>query len=182
MFSWSRGEIWLAVLVSVLIVIGGVGHLWLSYARLQGATVIVEAAGAAMDRNAQSGDDVIEASDGDKSSDNGIGSGVASDAAVAAGGEDVGEAVSDRDISTNVGTERPVTSPAVGGGADTRININTASAAELQRLPGIGPTLAARIVAYREAWGPFSKIEDIMEVSGIGPRRFEDIKHLIRVD
>ena len=66
--------------------------------------------------------------------------------------------------------------------ADTRININTAQPAELQRLPGIGPALAARIVEYREAWGPFSSVEDIMEVPGIGPRKFEDIKDLIKVD
>nr|MBO2472111.1 hypothetical protein [Bacillota bacterium] len=70
----------------------------------------------------------------------------------------------------------------VSGAVDTRININTATVAELQRLPGIGPALAARIVAYREAWGPFRRIEDLLEVPGIGQRRFEQIKDLIKVE
>lgn len=59
------------------------------------------------------------------------------------------------------------------------ININTATAAELEALPRIGPSLAERIVKYREEHGPFPNIEAIMNVAGIGPAIFDDIKDLI---
>lgn len=59
------------------------------------------------------------------------------------------------------------------------IDINTADAETLSTLPGIGPTLAQRIVEYRETWGEFYYIEDIMNVEGIGPSTFENIKDLI---
>ena len=65
--------------------------------------------------------------------------------------------------------------------SDGRININTASAAQLTDLPGIGNTLAARIIDYRVKNGNFLRIEDIRNVSGIGERRFEAIKDLITV-
>jgi competence protein ComEA len=61
------------------------------------------------------------------------------------------------------------------------VNINTASLEELIALPSIGPTTAQKIVDYRTANGPFSTIEDIMNVSGIGPATFEDIRDLITV-
>jgi len=59
------------------------------------------------------------------------------------------------------------------------ININTASQAELESLPGIGPVTAQKIIAYRQANGLFIGIEDIQKVSGIGPATFEKIKDLI---
>lgn len=62
------------------------------------------------------------------------------------------------------------------------ININTATASELEALPGIGPTLAKRIVEYREQHGPFLSTEDIINVSGIGPGTYERIKDLITVE
>jgi competence protein ComEA len=61
------------------------------------------------------------------------------------------------------------------------ININTASEAELITLPGIGHTTALKIIAYREANGPFVNIEDIVNVSGIGPGTYQKIKDLITV-
>jgi competence protein ComEA len=61
------------------------------------------------------------------------------------------------------------------------VNVNTASLEELNALPGIGPTIAQKIIEYREANGPFTTIEDIMNVSGIGPSTFEDLKDLITV-
>jgi competence protein ComEA len=53
-------------------------------------------------------------------------------------------------------------------GSDAKVNINTASAKELMALNGIGAKVAERIVAYREANGPFKKVEDLKKVEGIG--------------
>ena len=50
------------------------------------------------------------------------------------------------------------------------INLNTATASELQRLPRIGPKLAARILAHREAHGPFRRVQDLVQVRGIGTK------------
>ncbi len=61
------------------------------------------------------------------------------------------------------------------------VNINTASLEELDTLPGIGPVIAQRILDYRTLNGPFSQIEEIKEVSGIGDSVFEDIRGLITV-
>ena len=61
------------------------------------------------------------------------------------------------------------------------VDINTASLEELDKLPGIGPTTAQKIIEYREVFGPFERIEDIVNVSGIGAATFEDIKDLITV-
>ena len=63
-----------------------------------------------------------------------------------------------------------------------RINLNTASEADLKKLPGIGDGLAAAIVAYREANGPFGEIEELMEVPGIGKGRFAAVEDLITVE
>lgn len=60
-----------------------------------------------------------------------------------------------------------------------RININTASAAELDTLPGIGPVTAAKIIAYRQAHGPFQTIASIEDVPGIGPVTLARIQDLI---
>ncbi len=66
--------------------------------------------------------------------------------------------------------------------AQAKVDINTASAQELaDRLTGIGPTLAKRIVQYREAYGPFERTEDIVDVPGIGPGIFEKIRDSISV-
>ncbi|MEO0109078.1 MAG: helix-hairpin-helix domain-containing protein [candidate division WOR-3 bacterium] len=67
--------------------------------------------------------------------------------------------------------------PAVPG----RININTATLEELQTLPGIGPRTAERIIQHRRASGPFQRIEDIMNVKGIGTVRFLRIKDRITI-
>src|SRR5436190_18774426 len=61
------------------------------------------------------------------------------------------------------------------------ININTATKAELESLPRIGPAIAQRIIDYRTAHGPFAQIEDIQDVKGIGPATFKQIKDLITV-
>ncbi len=56
------------------------------------------------------------------------------------------------------------------------INLNTATRADLDSLPGIGPTLADRILEYRQQHGPFKRIEDLKNVSGIGDKLFEGLK------
>lgn len=61
------------------------------------------------------------------------------------------------------------------------VNINTATVEELQQLPRVGPALAQRIVAYREMYGPFKSIEDVMQVPGIGEALFAAIRDSITV-
>jgi competence protein ComEA len=63
-----------------------------------------------------------------------------------------------------------------------KVNINTADESQLQTLPRIGPVLARSIIEYREENGPFQKIEDIKNVSGIGDKTFEGLKDLIKVE
>lgn len=62
------------------------------------------------------------------------------------------------------------------------ININTADAILLDLLPGIGPSLAERIIEYREQNGPFEVVEDLLKVPGVGPSLLEDIRLLIVVE
>ncbi len=65
--------------------------------------------------------------------------------------------------------------------AGSIVNINKATQTELETLPGIGPSLAGRIISYREQNGKFKKIEDIKNVAGIGDSKFENIKDFIKV-
>jgi competence protein ComEA len=63
--------------------------------------------------------------------------------------------------------------------AKATINLNTATAEQLQSLPGIGPKTAERVLEYRQKNGPFKKIEELMNVKGIGEKSFLKIKPLI---
>ena len=63
-----------------------------------------------------------------------------------------------------------------------RMNLNTADASLLQRLPRIGPALAGRIVAYREANGPFRRVEDVVNVRGIGAKTLEQLRPWLFVE
>ena len=65
--------------------------------------------------------------------------------------------------------------------ADGKVNINDATTEELATLPGIGKTYADRIVAYRKKNGPFKRIEDLLNVRGIGDKTFEKIRHRLTV-
>ncbi len=84
------------------------------------------------------------------------------------------------------GEESPI--PTISEGVPTRttaarplVNINTATAEELQQLPRVGPSLAQRIIAYREMYGPFKTPEDLMQVPGIGEGIFAAIRDYITV-
>ena len=62
------------------------------------------------------------------------------------------------------------------------LNINLASAAELEKLPGVGKVIAERIVTYREENGPFRRAEHLMMVRGISDRKFREMQSMIRVE
>ena len=64
---------------------------------------------------------------------------------------------------------------------EEKININTADEDELQRLPGVGASTAAKIIKYREENGSFRKIEDIQNAKGIGEAKYNDLKEQIEV-
>jgi competence protein ComEA len=80
------------------------------------------------------------------------------------------------------GTAPAGTRVPVAPSTTNRLNINTATVDQLVALPRIGPALAQRIVDYRAAHGAFRAIEDIMQVAGIGPATFAQIKDLITVN
>lgn len=69
-----------------------------------------------------------------------------------------------------------------GSAAPAKVDLNTATAAELDALPGVGPATAAKIVADRAANGPFRSVDDLMRVSGIGPAKFDALKDLVRAN
>lgn len=67
--------------------------------------------------------------------------------------------------------------PAAGGAeAGDVVNLNTADEAALEKLPGVGPATAAAIIAHREANGPFTSVEQLLEVDGIGPGKLDKLK------
>lgn len=70
------------------------------------------------------------------------------------------------------------TAPATAGAL---VNINTATVDELDTLPGIGPQLAGRIVAYRQAHGPFSTVDELQNVDGVGEKTVERLRSLVTV-
>ena len=102
----------------------------------------------------------------------------------AAGGFIPGADQSNINLATLLTDGQQVNVPGVVGTSHVnvgRININTATVADLDGLPGIGPTTAQAIVDYRLQNGPFQVIQDIEKVQGVGPATFENIKNFINV-
>lgn len=65
---------------------------------------------------------------------------------------------------------------------DGPVDLNRASSADLQRLPRVGPATAERIIEFRESYGPFRHVDDLIQVRGIGPKTLEQIKPLATVE
>jgi competence protein ComEA len=79
-------------------------------------------------------------------------------------------------------TSQPATINVAAASSATRVNINTATLADLDKLPKIGPATAQRIIDYRAKNGPFKKVEDLKNVSGIGDVTFEGLKDSVTVE
>ena len=62
-----------------------------------------------------------------------------------------------------------------------RLNVNRANESELDGLPGVGPVLAQRIIAYRTEHGNFGTVEDLQKVAGIGPAKFSELRTFVTV-
>ena len=119
------------------------------------------------------------------------------DADAAAGGASTGGTTAAADVSSlnlarvlrdgdqvTVAETRPTAAAGEGGtgeAAGQLLNLNTATVAQLETLPGIGPALAQRIVDYRTANGPFATLDDLLNVSGIGPSKVDAIRDLVIV-
>lgn len=68
-----------------------------------------------------------------------------------------------------------------GGGSSPTLNLNTATTQQLESLPGIGPVTAQRIIAWRDSHGRFTRIEELQEVDGIGPKTYASLAPLVHV-
>jgi len=111
------------------------------------------------------------------------------DALEAAGGASTDACLDGLNLASKLKDEEKITVPTSGELSDEQsvlnqgsgglIDINNSSAEELESLPGIGESLASRIVDYRKKNGPFSSIDDLSEVEGIGPAKLESLEGLV---
>ena len=94
-----------------------------------------------------------------------------------------GEALGDSNSTGSVGEPQSYSgvAPSSGSGGSSLVNINFASADELKMLPGVGDATAEAILEDRQSNGPFTSIEDLMRVSGIGEKKFAKLKEKICV-
>jgi competence protein ComEA len=79
-------------------------------------------------------------------------------------------------VPADAQTKSASVAPAKSSSSTTIVNLNTASATDLEGLPGIGAKTAARIVEYRQKNGPFKKVEELMNVRGVGEKSFLKLK------
>ena len=77
--------------------------------------------------------------------------------------------------------EVPKTPQRPAGGTIEPVDINRAAAEDLAKLPGIGPELARRIVAFREKHGPFRRVEDLLAIRGVGHKKWRAIRPYLRI-
>ena len=108
------------------------------------------------------------------------------DAVVAAGGALPGADLSALNLAAPITDGQQLVVPAYSASgaaapADGRVRINTADVASLEVLPGVGPVLAERIVSYRDIHGPFSAIEDLLDVPGIGESKLAAMREAVIV-
>jgi competence protein ComEA len=83
--------------------------------------------------------------------------------------------------SQPVGASSGVPATSASPGVPALVNLNTASPEELETLPGIGEVLAGAIVAYRDEHGPFTSVDQLIDVSGIGEVTLEEVRELVTV-
>jgi competence protein ComEA len=105
------------------------------------------------------------------------------DALAAAGGLRPGASTAGLNLARKVvdGEQILVGTPAAAPTSGALLNLNTATADDLDALPGVGPVLADRIVEWRTAHGPFTTVDQLREVSGIGARKLASIRELLTV-
>jgi competence protein ComEA len=111
------------------------------------------------------------------------------DAITAAGGLTPNADVSGLNLATRIGDGETIHIPSIINASPTTnsattdglVNINTASAIELDQLPGIGEVLAARIVEFRERFGPFTSVDQLIDVDGISQSTLEELRPLVTI-
>lgn len=86
-------------------------------------------------------------------------------------------------VMVSPGSPSPETGPSIvpPSAAGSQVNINTAGTEELESLPGVGPSLAAGIIRYREENGQFSSLDELDNVDGIGAKRLESLRDLVTI-
>lgn len=95
-------------------------------------------------------------------------------------GTDTGSPVAPTETTPSVGRSAQARSAKFAQPGRDHLNLNTASAEALQRLPGVGPAMASRIIEHRKENGPFTDVEQLMDVSGIGEKKFAKMKPYVR--
>jgi competence protein ComEA len=111
------------------------------------------------------------------------------DAVAAAGGFTVQADAAGLNLARFVSDGEQIVVPAIGEttaaapgiAGDGRVNLNTADAATLDTLPGVGPATAAKILAWRDEHGRFESVEDLLDVGGIGEAKFDALRDLVTV-
>jgi competence protein ComEA len=110
------------------------------------------------------------------------------DAVAAAGGFTEAADAAGLNLARFVSDGEQIIVPAIGeasaagaGAVPGKVNLNTADAAQLDTLPGVGPATAAKIIAWREQNGRFESIEDLLDVGGIGQAKFDGLRDLVTI-